>query len=166
MAISPIEKREQAGDVELDGQRDETFWAAESDPPFKHTIDNFFSSQKPLFSLSRRLWNPPTDVYETGDSIIVKMEVAGVDEKQLDVRIVNHVLTIRGVRMDEQCLEAASVHLLEVHYGEFERMFKLPSNIDGEKIVASYTNGFIRVQVPKAEGESRPINVEVKAGDE
>ena len=124
--------------------------------------DHFYSSTKPWFSLSRKIWNPPTDIYETQDTLLIKMEVAGVQEEHLDISVDDNLLVIRGVRMEENLADKASIHLLEVHYGKFERSFKLPENLQVNDIDANYRNGFLRVAINKSDVHPKPISIDIK----
>ena len=65
-------------------------------------IDNFFSSQRPLFSLSKQVWNPPTDIYESGEVTKIKMEVAGLDERELEITVQADMLVVRGRRAPDR----------------------------------------------------------------
>lgn len=128
---------------------------------FKPLLDNFFSSQRPFFSLSQRVWNPPADVYETRESIVIKMEIAGVCQNRLEVKAENHWLIIRGVREEDPFLQKEDYHLMEVRYGQFERVFSLPFKLREEDIQARYEQGFLMVTVEKQPLDTRKINVEV-----
>ncbi|MBN1517404.1 Hsp20/alpha crystallin family protein [Candidatus Sumerlaeota bacterium] len=133
---------------------------------FKGSFDHFFSSQKPWFSLSKKIWNPPVDVYECENAIVIKMEVAGVKEEHLDIATEGHMLMIRGVRPEEKDLERSSIHLLEINYGQFERAFRLPDGIVVEDIQANYTNGFLRVKIVKSDKPEDTITVPVRIDGE
>ena len=82
--------------------------AEESNPALKHAFAHFFSSQKPLFSLSRKVWNPPTDIREGKNSIFIRMEVAGINEENLTILMENNVLTVSGMRLEESQAAAAT----------------------------------------------------------
>lgn len=124
-------------------------------------FDNFFSSERPLFSLSEKVWNPPADVYETADSVVVKMEVAGVCRKTLEIVAENNFLVIRGSRRENVPLPKQNYHLMEIRYGHFERAFGMPVKLDPEKINAQYCNGFLIVTITKQKTKPRPITVDV-----
>jgi HSP20 family protein len=124
-------------------------------------FDNLFSSQHPLFSLSEKVWNPPTDVYETGDSVVIRMEIAGVSLDALDVRVEDRLLIIRGCRRENPCLDKEDFHLMEIRYGAFERAFALPAKTRPEEIQAQYTNGFLIVTIAKQQATTREILVQV-----
>jgi HSP20 family protein len=96
-----------------------------------------------------QLWRPPTDVYETRDSIVVKVEVAGMVEDDFTITFAERTLVIAGVRHDP----AAKVgyHQMEIFYGEFRTEVYIPETIDPDSIDASYKDGFLLVVLPKPE---------------
>ena len=109
-------------------------------------------------------WNPPVDVLEENDKIVVKVEVPGVEEKNLHVTFEDGLLTISGERQFER-KDDRNYHRIERAYGSFVRSFNLPRTVDPNQIVASYRNGILEIEIPKKE-ESRPkqirINVNAK----
>lgn len=108
-------------------------------------------------------WAPTSDVVETKDEILIKAELPGLDEKDVDVEIENGVLTIKGERNAEQETDEKGYRRIERAYGSFLRTFTLPTNIEAEKISATFTNGLLEVHMPKMEGaKPRTIKVEVK----
>lgn len=108
-------------------------------------------------------WSPTADIYETKDAFIVKAEIPGIDEKDIDVEIENGVLTIQGERNFEQKTDNKDFHRIERSYGKFMRAFTMPQNINADRIMAVYNNGVLEVTVPKKE-EAKPkkIQLEVK----
>ncbi|MFW6303028.1 MAG: Hsp20/alpha crystallin family protein [Candidatus Sumerlaeota bacterium] len=128
---------------------------------YKSAFDNFFSSQRPMFSLSEKVWNPPTDVYETSDSIVVKMEIAGLSLDEMKVMTDDHYLIVQGCRREEAGLPKDNYHLMEIHYGYFERVFGMPGKLHSEDIEAQYNNGFLVVTIGKRERPRRNIDVKV-----
>lgn len=104
-------------------------------------------------------WNPPVDVLEENEKILVKVEVPGVDEKDLRVTFEDGLLTIAGERQFER-REDRSYHRIERAYGSFTRTFTLPRSVDGSRIAASYRNGVLEVEIPKKE-ESRPKQIQI-----
>lgn len=119
------------------------------DHAFKRMLDNFVGGNQPRFCATKRAWNPPTDIFETSDAILIKMELAGVTEKEVEVKIVDHFLVIRGTRSDEQHIKKENFHLMEIHYGSFERVFGLPVNLAAIGLTAELKNGFLLVTIPK-----------------
>jgi HSP20 family protein len=94
-----------------------------------------------------RIWRPPTDVYETDDNIVVKVEVAGMAEDDFAITYSEHNLTIAGVRRDPAA--KLGYHQMEIPYGEFRTDAYVPKAVDADGIEASYENGFLLVTLPK-----------------
>jgi HSP20 family protein len=109
-----------------------------------------------------RTWRPPTDVYETDDAIIVKVEIAGMNPEDIQISFVDHLLTVHGVRPDVEAKN--SYHCLEIPYGEFDSEVLLSGTFDEDAIDARYENGFLRIVLPKAKQEHRvPIHVQTQS---
>jgi len=125
-------------------------------------LDHFFSSQRPLFSLSTRVWNPPVDVSETADHVFIRMEIAGVQPSDLSVTAERGFLTIRGRRCDHPPAEHKKFHLMEIRYGVFERVFRLPHDIIEDEIHASYHDGFLDIEIQKGMGTGKTIRITVR----
>lgn len=104
-------------------------------------------------------WNPPVDVLEENDKILVKVEVPGVNEKDLRVTYEDGMLTITGERQFER-KDDRNYHRIERAYGSFTRSFTLPRSVDGTAINAEYRNGVLEVEIPKRE-ESRPKQIQI-----
>jgi HSP20 family protein len=115
----------------------------------------------PFFTEEMRTsaWNPPVDVLEETDKVIVKIEVPGIEEKDLRVTFEDGLLTISGERQFER-KEESNYHRIERAYGSFTRTFSLPRSVDANQIVANYRNGVLEVEIPKKE-ESRPKQIQV-----
>lgn len=104
-------------------------------------------------------WRPPTDVYETEDTVVIKVEIAGMNPDDFEISFADRILQIRGNRMDKQ--RKLSYHCLEVQYGEFLSEVYLPGKYDEERFEAQYENGFLRISLPKAPPES-PRTIDIK----
>jgi len=113
--------------------------------------------------ISAGLWAPPVDIYETENEIVLKAELPEIDQKDIDIKVEDNTLTIRGERKFEQETKKENYHRIERAYGKFSRSFTLPNTIDQEKIKASYKDGILKLVMPKRE-EKKPkqITVEVK----
>jgi len=100
--------------------------------------------------LSKRstLWRPPTDVFETREAVIVRVEIAGMHEADFSIILDGNYLTIRGTRQD--IAERRAYHQMEIRFGEFSVEVELPTSVDAEKVSAVYQNGFLRITLPKA----------------
>ena len=107
-------------------------------------------------------WAPPVDVAEEKDHILVKVEVPGVDEKDLKVNFEDGLLTVRGERPFER-KDDRNYHRIERTYGSFVRTFSLPRSVDAGKIAASYVNGILEIEIPKLE-EAKPKQIQINVG--
>jgi HSP20 family protein len=105
-------------------------------------------------------WAPAVDIYETADELVVTADLPGVNEKNLDVRVENNSLTIRGERKFEQTVSEENFLRVERTYGSFSRSFSLPSTVNAEAIKAEYRNGVLTVRMPKRE-EAKPKQIKV-----
>ena len=128
-------------------------------PGYTTVLNEFFSSPRPLFTLSNRLWNPPTDIIELPDRAIIKMEVAGVPEENLEVTAHGRRLIVKGWRSEPKEETVLCYHLMEVQYGEFRRVFEFPYAVEMDSVEAKYENGFLRIEVPKELGTSITIEI-------
>lgn len=108
-------------------------------------------------------WSPAVDIWEDADSIEIRAELPGMEMKEIDVRIVDHALTIRGEKKLEREEKRDNYHRVERTYGRFQRTFNLPNGIQTDKITATYSQGVLKILLPKRE-ESKPktIQIEVK----
>jgi len=110
-------------------------------------IKSSISSRQWVLSPHGRVWQPPTDVYETDDSIVVKVEVAGMTEDDFRISFADHTLVVAGVRRDPAA--KLGYHQMEILYGEFRTEVYVPEKIDVDGIDASYRDGFLLVILPK-----------------
>ncbi|MBC8166819.1 MAG: Hsp20/alpha crystallin family protein [Bryobacteraceae bacterium] len=108
-----------------------------------------------------RPWTPPVDILETGDELLMKMDVPDITLKDVEIRLENDTLTIRGERKFEQP-QSKGYHRIERSYGTFARSFALPNTVDTEKVKADYRNGVLTLTLPKKEvAKPRTIQVEI-----
>jgi HSP20 family protein len=105
-------------------------------------------------------WAPPVDIYEQGNDVVLKAELPGVDPKDVDIRIENNVLTLKGERKLEDEIKQESYHRVERSYGSFTRAFTLPSTVDTGNVKADYKDGVLRITLPKRE-EAKPKQIRV-----
>lgn len=96
-------------------------------------------------------WRPAADIHETTDAIVVKLELAGVREEQVEITVYDNGLVVAGRRDDDadrdDCL---CYHEAQVHYGPFRAEFRLPAPVERDGAVASYDHGFLKLRLPKA----------------
>lgn len=96
-------------------------------------------------------WAPPADIYETEGELVVKLDLPDMNEKDLDIRVENNILTIRGERKFEDKVSQDNYLRVERAYGSFSRSFSLANTLNTEAIKAEYRNGVLTVRVPKRE---------------
>ena len=106
---------------------------------------------------------PAVDIYEDSKKVVLKLEVAGIEEKDLDVRVENNTLTVKGERKFEKEEKEENFHRIERRYGSFYRAFTLPPTVDTEHIGASYTNGVLKLELSK-KPEAQPKQIKVNVG--
>ncbi|HZP03814.1 MAG TPA: Hsp20/alpha crystallin family protein [Terracidiphilus sp.] len=107
---------------------------------------------------------PAVDIYEDNQKVVLKLEVPGVEEKDLDVRVENHTLTVKGERKFETEEKEQNFHRIERRYGSFFRAFTLPSTVDTEHVDAKYTAGVLKLELKKKpEAQPKQIKVNVAA---
>jgi HSP20 family protein len=105
-------------------------------------------------------WAPVVDIHETKDELVAQVDLPGLSEKDIDIRVENDTLTIRGERKFEKNVEEENYLRVERAYGSFTRTFSLPNTISAESIRAEYKNGVLTVRMPKRE-ESKPKQVKI-----
>ncbi len=106
-------------------------------------------------------WAPAVDIYEDGEHLRLTAELAGVDPKDVDIRIEDGVLTLTGERKMHKEEKQENYHRVETRYGSFSRSFSLPNYVDPDKVRAEFKNGLLNVYLPKRE-ESKPKQIKVK----
>ncbi len=105
-------------------------------------------------------WAPAVDIYETENELVLKADLPAINDKDLDIRVENNMLTIRGERKFESEVKEDNYLRIERTYGSFSRSFGLPSTVNTEAIKAEYKNGVLTVEMPKR-AESKPKQVKI-----
>jgi HSP20 family protein len=108
----------------------------------------------------KKTWSPLVDICEAGDEFIVKAELPEVRQEDIEIKVEDNVLIIKGERKFQRDNLRDSFHRVERKYGFFKRSFLLPSSVDQESIKANLKDGVLRVVLPK-KGESDPVNIEI-----
>lgn len=111
-----------------------------------------------------RPWSLSVDVYESEDSLTVKADLPEVKVEDIDIRVENQTLTLRGERKFEKDEHLTGYHRIERSYGEFVRSFAVPSTVDTDKVQADYKNGVLTITLPKKEA-AKPRQVKVAVHD-
>jgi HSP20 family protein len=108
-------------------------------------------------------WAPSVDIYEHNGNLVLKAELPGIDPKDVDVRVENNVLTLRGERKIDDEVKQESYHRVERSYGSFTRSFTLPNVVDTDKIKADFKDGVLQLVLPKRE-EAKPKQIAINVG--
>src|ERR1700683_4756310 len=114
-------------------------------------------------SLATSAFAPPVDVYEDEHNVTLKIEVPGIDEKDIDIRIENNTLTVHGERKFEKEEKEENYRRVERQYGSFTRTFTLPLTVDSEHVSANYDKGVLNITLPK-KAEAKPKQIKVNIG--
>ena len=123
---------------------------------FRDLNDGDEAVQAPSFA-------PPVDIYEDAKKVVLKLEVPGIDEKDLDIRVENHTLTVKGERKFEAEEKEQNFHRIERRYGSFFRAFTLPSTVDTESVQATYNAGVLKLELAKkAEAQPKQIKINIE----
>ncbi len=134
--------------------------------PFRELANLFenFAEAGGKEQLSAGSFVPPVDVYEDEHNLVLKLEVPGVNEEDLDVQVENNTLTVKGERKFEKEEKEENFHRIERRYGTFLRTFRLPNTVDSEKVEANYDKGILKISLAKR-AEAKPKQIKVGAGN-
>ena len=124
-----------------------------------------YSPEVPEEALTTTIYAPPVDIYEDEHNITLKLEVPGIDEKDIDVRIVNTTLIVHGERKIEKEEKEENYRRVERQYGEFTRSFTLPSTVDLGQVSAHYDKGMLKINLAK-KAEAKPKQIKVNVGSD
>jgi len=105
---------------------------------------------------------PPLNLYDDGESLVVRAEVPGIDAKDLEINATSNSLTVKGERRRSEADQQASFHRRERSHGTFSRTLNLPQEIDPDKVQASYKLGVLEILLPKAEA-IKPRKIAIKS---
>ena len=114
-------------------------------------------------SITTSAFVPPVDIYEDEHNITLKIEVPGIEQKDIDVRLENNTLTVRGERKFEKEEKEENFHRVERRYGSFYRAFTLPNTVDTDSVKADYDNGLLKITLAK-KAEAKPKQIKVNVG--
>ena len=109
---------------------------------------------------STRTWAPPVDIFENADNIVLKAELPGIDPKDVEIRVEDNTLYLKGDRKFEKEVKEQNYHRVERSYGTFTRSFSLPNSVDADKVGASYQDGVLTLTMPKKE-EAKPKTIKI-----
>ena len=133
---------------------------------FPHSMRLFSDTVSRLLSepAAGRPWVPAVDIFETDEAITLKADVPEVNLEDIDIRMENGTLTLKGERKYENSINDKGFRHSERLYGAFTRAFSLPDTVEDEKIAADYKNGVLTVTLPKKE-VAKPRTVKVKVSN-
>ena len=107
-----------------------------------------------------KTWAPSVDIFETDQNVVLKAELAGVDPKDVEVRIEKDTLYLKGQRKMDREVKEEKYHRIERSFGAFARSFVLPGSVDTDKVVAEYEGGILTLTMPKKE-EAKPKSIKI-----
>lgn len=123
-------------------------------------LENFFPSRNPAAATDSGVWRPAVDIHETEDAYTIDVELPGLKKDEVSLNYQDGTLAISGERKQESESHQKNSHRIERFYGKFYRSFSFPTAVDGDRIQASFSDGVLKVSVPKAE-EVKPRRIEI-----
>lgn len=124
---------------------------------FSDSLNRWFSEGQ-----TGRPWSPNVDIKETADEIVLQADVPGVDAKDIDIKLDDGTLTLKGERKFQEEKKGEGYHRIERGYGSFVRCFSVPDSVDPEKIQAAHKNGVLTITLPKKElAKPRSVKISV-----
>ncbi|MGC2696355.1 MAG: Hsp20/alpha crystallin family protein [Candidatus Angelobacter sp.] len=126
-------------------------------------FENFAETSGGKEQLAAGSFVPPVDVYEDEQNLVLKLEVPGLNEEDLNISLENDTLTVQGERKFEKAEKEENFHRIERRYGSFVRTFKLPKTVDSDKVEASYEKGILKIILAK-KAEAKPKQIKVGIG--
>ena len=124
-------------------------------------FEDFLAPARREEEITAGVWTPAVDIYETPENFVLKAELPGLTQKDINLELKQNVLTLSGERRFEEEVKRESYHRVERAYGSFKRSFSLPGNVESEKVSAKFKDGVLEVVIPKRE-EAKPKRIEVK----
>lgn len=118
--------------------------------------------ERPLANTAPYDWNVALDVAEKDDNFIVKATVPGMDPKDIEITLEDDVLTLKGEIKSDEKIDESNYHVRERRFGSFSRSIRFPTAVNGDKVEATYKNGVLTLDVPKAE-DVKPKHITIKA---
>lgn len=123
-------------------------------------FEDVFSGRNEDRELQAGTWAPSVDIFETENELVLTAEIPGIDEKDVEIKVEDNTLSIKGERKFEKETKEENFHRIERSYGSFYRAFTLPSSVDPERIQAEQENGVLKISMPKRQ-ERKPRTVRI-----
>ena len=129
--------------------------------PWNERMGNFFGKgwETPV---STTAWNPSVDIFENDNDVVIKAELPGMNAKDIEVKLENNILVLKGERRFEKEAKEENYYRIEREYGSFSRAFSLPAAVNGDKVTAEYKDGVLTIVLPKKE-EIKPKPIKIAA---
>jgi len=126
-------------------------------------FEDDFPGHDPKNRLSPGYWSPATDIFETKENYVFKIELPGISKDDITVELSGENLIVNGERKEEQEVKKEEFHRIERFYGTFSRCFTLPKNANGEKMTASMKDGILELRIPKQKkAKTKAIPIDIK----
>jgi HSP20 family protein len=135
--------------------------------PFRELATLFENFAEPATGKDRLMegsFVPPVDIYEGEHNLVLKLEVPGVNEEDLNIQVENNTLTVQGKKTFEKEEKEENFHRIERRFGSFLRTFRLPNTVDSDKIEADYDKGVLKITLVK-KAEAKPKQIKVGVGN-
>jgi len=129
---------------------------------FNETFSRFFTGAD---GGEAKPWSPAVDIYENDHNLVLKAELPGIDPNDVEIRVEDEVLYLKGQRKFEKDVKEKNYHRIERAYGSFQRTFTLPSFVDANQVAADYKNGILTLTMPKRE-EAKPKTIKIQVAGE
>jgi HSP20 family protein len=127
---------------------------------FERFLREAFSPVSGEGNVSTRTWAPPVDIYENGDNLVLKAELPGINPDDVEIRVEDNTLYLKGERKSEKDVKEQNYHRIERSYGAFARSFSLPNSVDADKVTANFQDGVLTLTMPKKE-EAKPKTIKI-----
>lgn len=123
-------------------------------------FEDAFTGRGEEREIATSTWSPAVDIFENENELVLTAEIPGIDEKDLEIKIEDNTLTLKGERKFEKETKEENYHRIERSYGSFYRAFTLPHSVDAEKVQAEHENGVLKISMPKRQ-ELKPRTVRI-----
>lgn len=123
-------------------------------------FEDVFTGRGDDKELASSTWAPAVDIFETENELVMSAEIPGIDEKDIEIKLEDNTLTLKGERKFEKETREENYHRIERSYGSFYRAFTLPNSVNVDKIHAEHENGILKITLPKRQ-ELKPRNVKI-----
>ena len=125
-------------------------------------IENAMSRSQYGGAADAGTWSPAVDIFETPESVVIAAELPGLSPADMEIRVADNTLTLKGERKLEKGIQQENYHRIERSYGTFFRTFPLPSGVKSSEAAAEYKQGILHIRIPKArEAGAKPMRIQI-----